>query len=222
MEQYLHVIKKSPLFYGLREEEIPTMLQCMAADQRQYQEGEFICGMGEAATDFAMVLDGKARVIREDFWGGAEKFEELRPGDLFGPEYACAQATILPVGLMAETDCEAVFMEYKRMITVCNLACDFHNRLLQNMLRILAERNVAMDRNIRHMSKRTTRQKLLSYLSEEATRKGSPSFEIPYSRQELADYLGVDRSAMSNEISKLQREGYLEAKRNLFVLKAGR
>ena len=113
-------------------------------------------------------------------------------------------------------------MEYKRMITVCNLACDFHNRLLQNMLRILAERNVAMDRNIRHMSKRTTRQKLLSYLSEEATRKGSPSFEIPYSRQELADYLGVDRSAMSNEISKLQREGYLEAKRNLFVLKAGR
>lgn len=215
----MHIIKKSPLFYGLREDEIPTMLQCLAADQRQFQSGEMICRMGEAATDFAMILDGKTRVIRENFWGGAERFEELGPGELFGPEFACAQATILPVGLLAEADCEILFMEYKRMITVCNLACEFHNRLLQNMLRILAERNVAMDRNIRHMAKKTTRQKLLSYLSEEAVKKGSASFEVPYSRQELADYLAVDRSAMSSELGRLQREGYLEAKRNRFLLK---
>ena len=94
-----------------------------------------------------------------------------------------------------------------------------HNRLLQNMLRILAEQNVRMDRNIRHMARKTTREKLLSYLSEEAVKNGSPSFEVPFSRQELADYLAVDRSAMSSELGKLQREGYLEAKRNWFILK---
>lgn len=219
MDDFLHVIKRSPLFYGLRDEEIPPMLQCLAADQRQFEDGEYICRMGTAATDFAMMLDGMGQVIRENFWGGEERFEVLGPGSLFGPEFACAQATILPVGLIAVEKCEVVFMEYKRMINVCNLACGFHNRLLQNMLRILAEQNVRMDRNIRHMARKTTREKLLSYLSEEAVKNGGPSFEVPFSRQELADYLAVDRSAMSSELGKLQKEGFLEAKRNWFLLK---
>lgn len=219
MDDFIYVLKRSPLFYGIREEEIPTMLQCLVADRQQFQTGELICRMGQAATDFAMILTGRGQVIRQDFWGGEERFEILEPGSLFGPEFACAQATILPVGLVALEDCEVVFMEYKRMINVCSLACGFHNRLLQNMLRILADQNIHMERNIRHMAKKTTREKLLSYLSEEGVKNGSPSFEIPLSRQELADYLSVDRSAMSSELGKLQKEGWLEAKRNRFVLK---
>ncbi len=219
MDDFLYVIKRSPLFYGLRDDEIPTMLQCLAAEQRIFQAGESIFRMGQAATDFAMIVKGRGQVIRENFWGGEEGYEILEPGSLFGQEFACAQATVLPVGLIALEECEAVFMEYKRMINVCSLACGFHNRLLQNMLRILADQTVWMDRTIRHMSQKTIREKLLSYLSEEAVRHGSPSFEVPFNRKELAEYLAVDRSAMSSELGRLQKEGFLEVTRNRFVLK---
>ncbi len=130
---------------------------------------------------------------------------------------------MLPVSVVTEGPCEVLFLQYQRMITFCSLACDFHTRLIQNMLRVLSEHNVKLENKLEHMSRKTTRDKLLSYLSQQAVACGGRDFDIPHSRQELARYLGVDRSAMSNELSKMKTEGLLEFQRNHFVLyeKAG-
>lgn len=137
---------------------------------------------------------------------------------MFGQSYSCARTPALPVQLIAEKVCRAVFLDYQRMITFCSLACDFHTRLIQNLLRILAEANVGFENRGRHMSRRTTREKLLSYLSQQALQRGSRTFEIPYNRQELADYLGVDRSAMSSELGRMKAEGILNYRKNWFEL----
>ena len=165
-----------------------------------------------------VLVEGKVLVFQEDFWGQKEELYHIGEGEVFGQSYSCARTPALPVQLIAEKVCRAVFLDYQRMITFCSLACDFHTRLIQNLLRILAEANVGFENRGRHMSRRTTREKLLSYLSQQALQRGSRTFEIPYNRQELADYLGVDRSAMSSELGRMKAEGILNYRKNWFEL----
>ena len=120
---------------------------------------------------------------------------------------------------MAAEDCELLFLNVSRLLTSCQAACAFHNRLIQNLVAILGRKTMVFNEKLTHLSKRTTREKLLSYLSSQALQKGSLSFAIPYDRQQLADYLCVERAAMSTELSKLQKEGILQYHKNHFVLK---
>jgi CRP/FNR family transcriptional regulator, dissimilatory nitrate respiration regulator len=139
-------------------------------------------------------------------------------GEMFGEAFACANNSPLPLSIETQTDSEIVFLNYKQIITNCATSCVFHNRLIENMVGILANKNIVLTKKIRHLAKRTTRDKLLSYLVEEAQKSGSKTFSIPFSRQELADYLCVERSAMSAELSKLRREGIIETTRSKFIL----
>lgn len=218
MEELCYLLKRSPLFYGIRDEELYTLLKCCAAREESYEPGELILRMGEAMNSIMVLAEGKALVFQENFWGQREELYHLGEGEVFGQSYSCARTPALPVQLVAESACRAAFLDYQRMITFCSLACGFHTRLIQNLLRILAEANVGFENRGRHMSRRTTREKLLSYLSQQALQRGSKSFEIPYNRQELADYLGVDRSAMSSELGKMKAEGILNYRKNWFEL----
>lgn len=218
MEEFLHVLKKSPLFYGVSDDELYTLLKCCGAEQTRYEEGEYIYRMGESLDSIMVLLSGSAMVMQENFWGKREELYRVKEGEIFGESYSCSRTAVLPVNVVAEQFCEVVFLTYQRMITFCSLACDFHTRLIQNMLRVLSEQNVKLENKLEHMSRKTTRDKLLSYLSQQAVVNGGRDFVIPHSRQELAGYLGVDRSAMSNELSKMKAEGLLEFQRNHFVL----
>jgi len=125
---------------------------------------------------------------------------------------------MLNVDVFAETAAIVLFLDVQRLITLCNSACDFHNRVMRNLLFDMAGKNLRFNEKLTHMAQRTTREKLLSYLSAESLRQKSSVFDIAYTRQQLADYLAVDRSAMSNELGKLRDEGILSFRKNHFQL----
>lgn len=218
MEEYLHLVKKSPLFYGITDDELYTLLKCCAGERILYEDGESIFRMGESVNKVMILLKGKAEVVQENFWGCQETVYCVREGEVFGEAYSCARTPVLPVCVTARGPCEALFLNYQRMITFCPMACDFHTRFIHNMLRLMSERNVKLESKLEHVCRKNTREKLLSYLSQQAMARGSRDFDIPHNRKELAEYLCVDRSAMSNELGKMRDEGILDFQRRHFVL----
>ena len=219
-EIYSEVIKSSPLFTGIVPEDISAMLTCLRASRSSYFKGEYILSAGSPARDVGLVLQGDIHIIKEDFWGNRSIIANIGPGELFGEAFACAGATSLPVNAVAAQDCAVRFIDYRKVITTCSSACTFHTGLIQNMLKILAMKNKMLMEKLGHMTKRSTREKLLSYLSEQAVKAENSHFTIPFDRQELADYLCVERSAMSAELSKLKKDGILDYRKNDFILKA--
>lgn len=218
MKQYIEILQQSPLFDGIGPEELPDMLKCLSAACRSYQKNQTVFRMGEPATAVGVVCEGGVQVVQEDFMGNRTILSWQGKGDLFGEAFACAGIERLPVNVVAVAHSEIVLFNYRKIVTTCTSACAFHHRLIENMLKVLAKKNVLLNRKIEVLSKRSTREKLIHYLSEQARRAGSRKFMIPFNRQELADYLCVDRSAMSSELSKLQKEGVLTCFRSSFEL----
>lgn len=213
-----NMLKNSVLFSGVSEEEALSMMNCLSARKKTYKEGETVLQNGEVTDSMGLLLSGSIYIIRDDFWGNRNILSKVQPGQVFGEVYA---AVGRPAATSAEavTPAEVLFLNLRRILTTCPSACSHHTKLIRNLLSEMAEKNLAMNAKILHLSQRTTRQKLLSYLSSVSQKKGSESFEIPFSRQELADYLSVDRSAMSSELGRMRDEGILSFSRNHFELK---
>ncbi|WP_040195657.1 Crp/Fnr family transcriptional regulator [Candidatus Soleaferrea massiliensis] len=218
MKEYLPVISSSRLFSGITETEALSMLECLSARTAYYEKNEQILRFGDAVDTVGMVLSGSIHVSKEDFWGNRNILTVAGPGELFAETYACVPDALLSVSVTAAVPAEVLFLDVRRVLTTCSSSCVFHARLIRNLLSVMAAKNLAMNEKMTHMSRRTTREKLLSYLSAQSLRQGSPVFDIPYNRQQLADYLSVDRSAMSNELCKLRDEGVLRFERNHFTL----
>lgn len=214
----LTFIKKCPLFNGLEDAELAAILSCLDAEEKKFPKDAAIFNVGEPLRRIGMMLVGSAHIVRDDFWGKREILANLTPGELFGEALACAGVERFPVSVVAMEASEVLLFDYKKITEVCPEACSFHSLLLGNMLRILARKNVSLVRKMEHLTRRSTREKLLSYLSSQARQAGKNSFSIPFNRQELADYLSVDRSAMSAELSKMRDEGILNFTRNEFEL----
>ena len=208
----------SPLFKGIAENDLKELLKCLNAKESVYEKNEFIFRAGDKASSIGVIISGGVYVQKEDFWGNRTILAKLEEGDLFGEAFACREEEKLPVSVMAVEKSRILFVDYRRIITNCPNTCVFHASLIENMIRILAGKNVMLTQKMEHMSKRTTREKILSYLSAQAVRCGSNAFNIPFNRQELADYLCVERSAMSAELSKMRKEGLLSCEKSRFVL----
>lgn len=213
------ILKKSPLFSGIDLEEMQSMLQCLSAVEKKYDKNEIILRQGEIVDYMGLVLSGRIHIVKDDFWGNRTILSDISPSQMFGESFACAQSQGLSVSALAVEPTVVLFLDIKRILNTCSSACVFHTRLIRNLLSVLAEKNLMLTGKIDHITKRTTREKLLSYLSAESLKAGSPTFQIPFNRQQLAEYLAVDRSAMSQELSKLQREDYLSYHKNVFHLK---
>ena len=211
-------LTKTALFRGFTQEEAKGILGCLSARASSYRKGEFIFRMGDHIASVGMVLEGSVQIIREDAWGGCQVLAQMGRGQLFGESYACAAGEPLMVSVAALEDSRILFLDVKKMVTVCSSACQFHSRLIQNLLSIMAVRNLMLTAKIDHMGRRTIREKVLSYLSWQSEKEESRDFEIPFNRQQLADYLAVDRSALSAELSKMQREGIIRYSRSHFSL----
>ena len=218
MNPAIIALKKSVLFCGIETREIEAMLNCLSAVKRTYEKGEFVWRNGDHVTSMGLVLTGSVHVIEEDFWGNRTILSECSESQIFGDAYACMPSVELGVSVVAAGKSEILFLDVQKVITVCTSACEFHTRLIRNLLSVLADKNLMLTQKIKHMAKRSTREKLLSYLSEESLKQKNSRFEIPFNRQQLADYLCVDRSAMSGELCKLKKEGVLDFKKNSFHL----
>ena len=211
------------LFTGIDESDIQTLLDCLSAKQRHIKKNRFIFHAGDKMESMGIVISGAVHVLREDFWGKRKIVARLESGELFGEAFACAGVEKLPISVMAAEDSVILLLNSQRLIKSCSSACAFHGYLITNLTLLLAEKNVALVQKLEYITQPTTREKLLSYLSEQARIAGKSTFTIPFNREELADYLSVERSAMSAELSKMKDDGLLLYKKNHFVLlKKGR
>ena len=218
MKQYLPVLRNNPFFTGLEDSEIVSILNCMQASVLTRPQGSYIFRTGDSIEDMGLVVSGSALIIQEDLWGHRNILSKCRIGDFFGEPFAASPGAVLNISVVAETDCDILLLNMRHLLITCSPACDHHQKLIRNLVHVLANKILIFNDKITHVSKRTTRDKLLSYLSSESIRQGSRSFDIPFDRQQLADFLCVDRAAMSVELSRLQKEGLLKTNRNHFEL----
>lgn len=218
MQELYPILQTCPLFDGIRAEDLPGMLTCLGARQIRTKKGQAIFREGDTVVFVGIVLTGSVQLIREDYYGNRSLVAHIGPTQLFGESYAFSGAQALPVSVVADEDSWCLLIDSRRISSCCSNVCDFHNRMISNLLRLVATKNLMLHQKIQVTSKRTTREKLMAYLLSQAKLHNSNSFTIPYDRQELADYLEVDRSGLSAEISKLRREGVLESEKNRFTL----
>ncbi|MCI9273307.1 MAG: Crp/Fnr family transcriptional regulator [Clostridiales bacterium] len=219
MQQYLDVIQQSILFDGLKRSEIESMLSCLQATIKTFTKNEPVLHAGETVSSIGMLLSGDAYILQEDFWGNRNIVSPVTKGQLFAEAFACTPGARLTVSVIAGTHATVMFFNVQRVLTTCSASCGFHCRIIRNLLADLAGKNLLFNEKITHMAQRATRDKLLSYLSSEALRQNSAAFDIPYNRQQLADYLSVERSAMSRELCKMREDGILSFQKNHFCLK---
>ena len=208
----------SPLFSGTHVYEAIAMLSCLGARRREFDAGERVMRQGDPARYMGLVLRGELSVERVDVWGTRSILTHARAGDTFADAYACAPIASLPVDVVASKPSVVLTFEVDRVLTTCSNACAFHNRVIHNLLNAIAIGNLRLSTKINVIAARTIRSRLSNYLAEEAARAGRPSFEISLSRQELADYLCCDRSALCHELSKMRDEGLIDFERNTFRL----
>lgn len=218
MESYDHTLQTAPLFAGIAPDELHSMLNCLSARKMHYPKGSIIHHHGDRIDSLGLVLSGTVDITKEDFWGNTNLITRCEPGDIFGEAYALRAEEPLDVSVLAEQSADVLFFNLTKMMTLCSQVCGSHSQLTKNLLALLAKRNRELHQKLEHITKRTTREKLLSYLSSEAERLGNSSFDIPFNRQQLADYLSVDRSAMSNELGHLRDEGLITFRKNHFTV----
>lgn len=218
MREYMDVICSSELFAGISPPEAEAMLGCLNARVHSCERGGYILRSGGECGCMGLVLSGSAHVVRDDFWGRRDIIAELQPGGTFAESYACTPGALLTVDVLAASDCRVLFVDARRALTTCPAACAFHARLIRNLLSVIAASNLRLNEKLNHVTRRSTREKLLSYLSAQARRAGAATFTIPFDRQQLADYLSVDRCAMSSELGRMRNDGLIEFERSRFTL----
>ena len=211
------ILMSCPLFANMEPDEITGLLKCLGVEKKKFSKNRMVFTAGDEIQSVGILLEGKLQILKEDFWGNRMILAQLEPGELFGEAFVCGRIKELPVTILAADDSRILLLDYARVITSCPASCEHHSRLIRNMVQILARKTIEMNRKIEIVTQRTIREKVLAYLSGQALQRGNP-FDLPFNRQEMADYLAVDRSALSNELGKLQKEGRIRFQRNHFQI----
>ncbi len=218
MKKYFEILRKCSLFGGVEDENLISMLGCLGVRVKAYDKKEAIVSEGDSAGEIGILLSGSAQIEQTDYFGNRSIVASIEPSELFGEAFACAGVKHYPVDVVATDAAEVMFVDCSRVLEACSNSCSFHRQIIYNLVRVVARKNIMFHQKIGITSKRTTREKLMAYLNLQAKKAGACSFDIPYDRQELADYLEVDRSGLSAEISKLRKEGVLHSEKNRFTL----
>ena len=214
----MQILQKNMLFSNIDLDSIDKLLGCLDGRKESFGKGETMLGVGQPVKRFGILLGGSAQVEQHDFWGNRTLLTHLEPADMFAEAFCCVGVLASPVSVVALRQSEVLWLSYQRMMGNCRESCWYHDQLIQNMMKVLAGKNIQLTRKIEHMGKRSTREKLLSYLSDQAREAGRNDFVIPFDRQQLADYLNVERSAMSSVLGQLKGEGVLDFQKNRFKL----
>lgn len=217
MQNFLY--KKCPLFQGVKPENINALLSCLSAREKTFSKDNYIVSEGDQIGEIGILLSGEAQIVKDDYWGSRAIISHLSAGDLFGEAFASAGSTAR-VSVTASKKCEVLLVGFNKITTMCSSSCSFHSQLIKNMLKILANKNITLTDKIEFITRKTTREKALSYFSSVAKQQGGNHITIPFDRQGLADYLSVERSALSHELGIMKKEGLIDFHKNSFVLKS--
>ena len=209
---------RSALFDGIQLQDMETMLGCIGYHVRSYKKGEIIAFEAETINHVGVVMEGAVDMLKEDVWGNRTMLIRSYPADIFGETFACGEDSLSVVTFAAAEDCKVLFLSFCRVMRTCTHACQFHQTLVENMVRMIARKNRELMRKIEVVSKKTLREKILSYLSIQAQSQGKSKFEIPLGRVEWAEYLCADRSALTRELARMKDEGLIDYQRNVFEI----
>lgn len=218
MKKFPVEMKNSPFFEGIEETEEEKVLKGLDAHEMTYDKENYILHCGEQVKEMGLLVSGGLLIVQEDFWGNRNLVAKIGPGDVFAETFACMQRRNINVNVIAEEAADVLWLNVQNILNADGETEGWKLVLLRNLLENMAEKNLRFNEKLTHMGKRNTREKLLSYLSAEAQKHGTSEFDIPFSRHQLADYLSVERSAMSTELGKLRDEGRLSFRKNHFCL----
>lgn len=218
MEKHYEAIRKCPLFDKIEDDKLTKMLTCLGARIVSFDKKYTIFAEGTPAKYIGIVLSGSAQIVQVDYYGNRSILSEIGKSEMFAEAFACAEMRSIPVSVIANEPCDVMLIDCSHILHTCENNCGFHRQLIFNLMKDLATKTIMFHRRIEITSKRTTREKLMAYLMYQAKKANSSTFTIPFDRQELADYLEVDRSGLSVEISKLRKEGIIKNQKNRFEL----
>lgn len=218
MKKYISILKNTQLFAGVDDNEILSMLDCLQGKLSTYKKGSFVFQQGDTLEQLAILVEGKLHIQREDYWGNRTIINMIDVSEMFGESYASPKSGPMGNDVVAIEDSTVMFFDLKKILTICPSACPFHSHVIQNLLFAISEKNRNLVQKLGHMSKRSTREKLMSYLSDEAKKQNNNTITIPFNRQQLADFLSVDRSALSRELCKMREDGLIIFHKNNFTL----
>jgi cAMP-binding proteins - catabolite gene activator and regulatory subunit of cAMP-dependent protein kinases len=217
MEREYKILAQAALFKGMEEEEIESVLGCLGGQAKNYGKNQFLIQAGTRGfTSLGIVLGGSVQIIKEDITGNRMIIAVMEEGEIFGETFACVGMKQTFVSVVSSEESRVLWFPMDRIISPCSKVCGFHSRLIANLLEILARKNLFLNQKMELLSKRTIRDKIMSFLILQMEESQSRIFDIPFNRNEMADYLCIDRSAMSRELGNLKREGILDFHRNTF------
>lgn len=208
------VLQECVLFKGIDEEEIEKVVQCLKGFTKTYQKEECILQMGEYANYICIVMSGSVEIVMNDVWGRQNIVAHIQVSDCFGEAYACAKEEVLLVSANAKEKTTVLFIDSNNILGTCSSLCQYHVQIMRNLIGVLAQKNLLLTRKVEHISQKTIKDRLLAYLSYQSIKQNNKEITLPFDRQQLADYLHVDRSAMSNALSKMQKEGLIQFRKN--------
>ena len=214
----IHLLAGTRLFQGIREHEIEAMLTCLSAEERTYGKDAYIYRAGDVTGRLGVVMEGAVSIIKDDVWGNRKIIENIGGGQIFGETYACLKGEPLMVDVQASERSRILFMDVNRILTTCSSSCDFHNRLIRSLMYVLAGKNLMLTKKMDIITPKSLRERVMVYLSQESVKQGSRTITVPFNRQQMADYLSVDRSALSAELSRMQRDGVISYEKNRFTI----
>ncbi len=218
MKPSVNLLKNYALFEHIESRDIPAVLQCLGAREKSYTKGQFLSLTGDNLQFAGLILEGCIHMTKEDLWGNTSIFAVLGPGEVFGESFICSHSFAATVSFYAATDSRVLLLPLNRVLRTCASSCEFHHRLIENLMAIMAEKNVQFIEKLEIISKKTIRDKVMAYLSLLAQKTGSSRISAVLNRQELADYLCVDRSALSRELSKMKDEGIIDFDRSGYTI----
>ncbi len=219
MNKYLEILEKNILFKNVDKKQILVMLGCLEAEKKEYKKGQYIFYEGDEIDKIMILVKGSLLIQKDDYWGNRTIINIIKPGDLFLEAYLAEERIPVLNDIIASVDSEVIYFNVNKIISTCSNACIFHKAIINNFFYAISNKNRKLITRLHHISKRTTRDKLISYLSDEAIKQNSNTIEIPFKRQELADFLALNRSNMTRELSKLKNEGLIDFYKNKFILK---
>ncbi len=218
MKKYFEIIRRCSLFDGIADEHLDKILHCLGASPDFYDKKFTVFTEGKPIKYIGIVLSGSVQAVQVDYYGNRSILSETLPGEMFGQAFACSGTVPASLSYIANQPSDIMLLNCDHILHTCSHNCSFHQHMIYNLMRDMAKGNIELHRRIEITSKRSTREKLMTYLSIYAAKVGSNEFDIPFDRQELADYLEVERSGLSAEISKLRTEGVLDSNKRHFVL----
>ena len=218
MEKYFNIIKSVALFKTISEHEIKSMLTCLKTKTISYKKDDILLMEGDKPEYIGLVLEGQLHIVKDDFDGNRTLIAALMPGDIFAEALCCANISESPVTVLAHTECTVMLFQFSKILNTCPNSCVYHSKIIENMVRMIAEKNLFLQKRLEIITLKSIRAKILQYLETFSVKQGK-EFIIPVNREKMAEYLAVDRSALSHELMKMKQDGILEYQKNKFKIK---